>query len=53
MTNADKIRSMRDGELLAFFCKRAFNCPPNCECQNKDCKECWYKWLKEEAEECG
>ena len=56
MTNGDCIRSMTDEELRDLFGKSSFyfTCPvniPDEECTNTDdCIECFYKWLKQEAE---
>lgn len=46
-TNADKIRSMTDDELVNFF----WNWCDGVECKGKDCNECIEIWLKQEATE--
>ena len=56
MTNGDCIRSMTDEELRDLFGKSSFyfTCPvniPDEECtKTDDCIECFYKWLKKEAD---
>ena len=56
MTNGDKIRSMTDEELEAFFmCELDDDvCPPDTSCCPKNekyipCCNCWKNWLKQEA----
>lgn len=57
MTNGDKIRSMTDEELVAFFLLKiggdevcpVDNFPQDC-CKFIPCCECWKRWLKQEAE---
>lgn len=57
MTNGDKIRSMTDEELEAFFLCALDDdvCPPGTSCCPKNekiipCCNCWKNWLKQEAE---
>lgn len=55
MTNADRIRSMSDEELIAFFVLED-KCPPerysSRKCDRFDsCKDCWIDWLKEPVED--
>lgn len=60
MTNADKIRSMSDGELAEFL-GRVDDCPCTACCNNLHrcrrnnapepvCKRHYWEWLKEEEE---
>ena len=57
MTNGDKIRSMTDEELKAFFMCELYDdvCPPDASCcpQNGKfipCSDCWKRWLKREVQ---
>ena len=57
MTNGDKIRSMTDEELEAFFLCTLDDdvCPPDTSCCPKNekfipCCNCWKNWLKEEVQ---
>ena len=51
MTNAQKIRSMSDEELLEVL-DYELGCPAtgNCEKMNRDCYACWLDWLKQPSE---
>lgn len=53
MTNGDKIRSMTDEELEAFFlCSLDDDvCPPgkHCKAQIVPCNKCWNDWIKQEV----
>lgn len=53
-TNADRIRSMSDEELIQLFVLED-KCPKNIssrECDGfESCKDCWVHWLKQPAEE--
>lgn len=57
MTNADRIRSMADEELLDFLNQYDIidmHCVFEvCSCFTEDtsCKECWLNWLREEVNE--
>lgn len=50
MTNADRIRSMTDEELVAILFDERY-CPPNrlyFDCNHEsDCNKCRLEWLKE------
>lgn len=60
ITNADRIRSLPDEELAAFFGVEIFKYP-ECnreffsmysdveECGQPDCTGCWLEWLKKES----
>ena len=56
MTNADRIRSMTDEELVHQFTQRdTFFCPvakgDTDTCRgNWSCEDCFAKWLKKEVE---
>lgn len=55
-TNADRIRSMTDGELAKLFdswvsdcaCNN-FPCQKNCSLRDFNCEKSWLKWLREEC----
>ena len=53
-TNADRIRSMADEELVELLTEEeGFCCPVrgvNC-LKELDCQECFARWLKQEADE--
>ena len=54
MTNADRIRSMTDEELAeTFTCIDMFCCPiKSASCPEElSCKNCFMRWLKQEATE--
>lgn len=53
-TNADRLRSMTDGELAAWLFHHSMVCVPgkrpnpgDCVCE---CEHCWLDWLREEEE---
>ena len=55
MTNADKIRMMKDEEIATML---SLSCPVNKVCPHLGtrihqtvCFECWLKWLKQLAED--
>ena len=51
MTNADRIRSMTDGELaeyMSIYCCSHKSHDQRCK-QFKDCGLCWLDWLRKEA----
>lgn len=53
MTNADRIRSMTDEELVNQFTETmGFCCPmKGVDCSlEPDCRACFDRWLKQEAE---
>ena len=60
-TNADRIRSMTDEELMEFlehdywsidYCKKDAPIDQETkECLLPSCKQCWLEWLKQEADE--
>ena len=54
MTNADRIRSMADEELVELLAEEeGFCCPVvgGVVCLKElDCQECFARWLKQEAE---
>ena len=57
MTNAEKIRSLPDGELADFIADGAAGfaeAPGMCDvCSDdttRDCRLCWLDWLGEEAQ---
>ena len=58
VTNADRIRVMRDIELAKLFTQAVSDgCPPvmDWSCQKDEkgwdgCDECWCRWLKQPAE---
>ena len=56
MTNAQKIRSMNDEELAAFFCPEKPRNSPWCEpigrtrCGKAPCRKCMLKWLQQPVE---
>ncbi len=51
-TNADRIRSLSDEELINFFELEVNACPPDtyeykwCDTDD-DCKRCWLEWLQQ------
>ena len=60
-TNADRIRSLTDEELAAFFAQQKYRKPvfdgwlPLCNyvmgprmCHEDGCEKCWLDWLKQE-----
>ena len=57
ITNADKIRTMGDVELVEFFMQEydgedSFTCPVSHPCppeKEASCRECFLDWLKQEA----
>ena len=58
-TNGDRIREMTDDQLVKLFTafeydgKPFFTCPAyveNHDCVTTDCRECFLKWLKQEAD---
>ena len=52
MTNADRIRAMRDEEIAEASSFRF--CPSektDKSCVFRNCKECWIEWLQKPAEE--
>lgn len=54
ISNADRVRSMTDEELLAFLNERNACLRPylrtETECRKYDkCEKCWLDWLKREA----
>jgi len=57
MTNGEWIRGMTDAELAEFLMKlrhRWFCLPGNRafpKCPVSNCRDCWLRWIKEEAEE--
>ena len=56
MTNADKIRSMSDDELVEVFMDAGHDFPVYCnpiesEVCDFDCGKCCLEWLKEEPNE--
>ena len=60
MTNADRIRSMTDEELLDFIYQYEVignHCPPISVCamytEGIMCNRCWLNWLREEVNENG
>ena len=50
-TNADRIRSMSDEELVKLL-DYELGCPVTGDCakMSKDCKACWLDWLQQPAE---
>ena len=52
-TNADRIRSMTDEELVKLLNNSLATCPPNtakertCRYPGRNCKQCWLEWLKQ------
>lgn len=55
ITNADRIRSMTDEELVEFLAPYNSGCPKEhgsvMACHDKGCYKCWEDWLKEEVSE--
>ena len=55
-TNADRIRTMSDEELAAFFCPEKPRNSPWCDpigrtrCEKTPCRKCMLKWLQQPAE---
>lgn len=52
MTNADRIRSMTDDELVDWITRDCPGSPKPCikVHYRVDCKSCWFDWLKQEAD---
>ena len=56
ITNADKIRTMTDEELMSIFqnmcCPYSLNMggwKGNCEIETKGCGKCWLDWLRQDV----
>ena len=58
MTNADRIRSMTDEEIVKLFMTKVegflfFSCPVDEPCEmvgDPECEQCFLRWLQKEVE---